>query len=100
MADKRPIDALRDSAKSMQVGEDGDDDAISEMFPIGAALHFIKQKSIYAIELADQIDPERTNPAIPDTQRKFLSIGASDPVVARTLLTAHTVQENFPPPLF
>jgi hypothetical protein len=37
LSGKRPIDVLRDSAKSMQVGGDGDDDdsAISEMIPMG-----------------------------------------------------------------
>jgi hypothetical protein len=88
---KRPIDVLRDSGKSMQVGGDGDDSAISEMIPIGDTLYMIKERSIYAVQLADQIDPDRTNAAIPDTQQQILSIGAGAPVVARTLLTAHTL---------
>ena len=76
---KRPIDVLRDSGKSMQVGGDGDDSAIPEMIPIGDTLYMIKERSIYAVQLADQIDPDRTNAAIPDTQQQILSIGARAP---------------------
>jgi len=91
-APNRPIDLLRDSAKSMRIGDgDADDSAISEMIPIGEALYMIKGHSIYAVQLADQIDPERTNAALPDTQQQILSFGADDPIVARTLLTAHTL---------
>jgi hypothetical protein len=91
MAERRPIDALRDSAKSGRIGSDGDDSAISEMIPIGDTLYMVKERGIYGVQLADQIDPKRTNASIPDTQQRVLAIGSNDPIVARTLLTAHTL---------
>jgi hypothetical protein len=94
MAERRPIDVLRNSAKSGQIGSDGDNSAITDMIPIGDTLYFVKERGIYAMQLADQIDPKRTNVAIPDTQQLILAIGSSDPIVARTLLTAHTLFEK------
>lgn len=91
MTPKRPIDVLRDSGKSMTIDGDGDDSAISEMIAIGDALYVVKAHSIHRIRLADQIDPDRTNIAIPDTHQQVLSVGASDLIVARTLLTARTL---------
>jgi hypothetical protein len=88
---RRPIDVMRDSAKTGRIGTDGDDSAISEMIPIGDTLFFVKEHGIYGMQLADQIDPGRTNAAVPDTQQKILSVGSNDPMVARTLLTAHTL---------
>jgi hypothetical protein len=96
MAERRPIDALRNSGKSMQIGTDGDDSAISEMIPIGETLYLVKERGTYAMQLADQIDPKRINAAIPDTQQRVLAIGSTDPIVARTFLTAHTLfDKNF-----
>jgi len=91
MTERRPIDILRDSGKSARIGIDGDDSAISGMIPIGDTLYIIKERGIYAMQLADQIDPQRTNPAIPDIQQRILLVGSNDPIVARTLLTAHTL---------
>jgi hypothetical protein len=94
MSGKRPIDALRDSAKSGRIGSDGDDSAISDMIPIGDTLYIIKERGIYGVQLADQIDPQRTNASIPDTQQKILAVGSGDPFVARTLLTAQTLFDD------
>lgn len=91
MTDRRPIDALRNSAKSGRIGSDGDNSAITDMIPIGDKLYMVKERGIYGVQLADQIDPQRTNASIPDTQQKIVAIGSSDPIVARTLLTAHTL---------
>jgi hypothetical protein len=91
MKSQRPIDVLRNSAKSGRIGGDGDDSAITEMIPIGDKLYIVKERGIYAMQLADQIDPQRTNAGIPDTQQKILPIGSDDPLVARTLMKAHTL---------
>lgn len=89
-AHKRPIDRVRDSAMSMKVGvpEDG---AIKEMFGLKDRMLFILERAIYAMQLADEIDPNRSNISIPNTQQKLLGRGAEDPLVAKTLLTAHTL---------
>jgi len=87
---KRPIDRIRESALSMQVGapEDG---AVSVMIDMESALYVVKEHAIYAVQLADQVDPERTNVVVPNTQQRILSIGAHDPEVARIFLTAYTM---------
>jgi hypothetical protein len=91
MAPKRPIDSRRDSAKSITIHDDDDKSAITDMIPVGDRLLMVKAHSIHAIQLADQIDPNRTNPDVPDTQQRLISLGAEDAIVARTLLTAHTL---------
>ncbi len=88
--DKRPIDRVRESALSMQIGgpEDG---AISVMIDMGGALYVVKEHAIYAVQSADQVDPGRTNVGAPNTQQRILSIGTHDPEVARIFLTAYTM---------
>jgi hypothetical protein len=80
---------IRDAAFSMQI--DPSAGRISEMIPIGNSLYMVAQHGIYAVQLADQIDPERTNAAIPHVQQQVCAIGADDLPVARILLTAHTL---------
>jgi len=87
---RRLIDRLRDSAGSMQVGEPKDGQ-VSLMINMGSALHVVMEHAIYAVQLADQVDPERTNAAVPNTQQRILSIGTRDPEVARIFLTAHAM---------
>jgi hypothetical protein len=55
---------------------------------IDKRLHIVTEQSIYVALLADDIDPERTNPSIPNTQQKVLSYGSDSQFVGRTLLTA------------
>ena len=81
---------MRNAARSGPIGAEGAT-AIREMIPLGDTMYFVKERGIYAMQLADQIDPDRTNAALPDTQQRILRIGTDDPVVARTLLTANTL---------
>lgn len=89
---KRPIDHLRDSAMSMEVGPSGG--RITEMVKIGERLHTVKTDSIYRIMLADEIDPGRTNINVPNSQQKVLDYGSDSPLVAKTLLTAKQLFEK------
>jgi hypothetical protein len=84
------MDRIRESALSMQIGtpEDG---AVSVMIDMENALYVVKERAIYAVQPADQVDPERTNVAVPNTQQRLLSIGTHDPEVARIFLTAYTM---------
>lgn len=75
----------------MNIGSEGDDSPITGMISSKDLLYAVKARGIYAIQLADQVDPGRTNPRIPDTQQRILSMGSDDPVVARTFLTAHAL---------
>ncbi len=89
MAGNRPIDRMRDSGGTMTIGDADDDSAITEMISTSEKLYCVKRRGIYAVQIADQIDPIRANPAISDTQQKIFSVGSDSPIVARTLLTAH-----------
>jgi hypothetical protein len=84
---KRPIDLKRDSAFSGTVGTD-DEGVIQEFLNVGSSLLMIKDRAIYKSQLADQIDPGRTNINVPHTQQKIYSVGSSSEIVGRILLTA------------
>ena len=89
-AGRRPIDLLRNSGLVMTVGTD-EDGPIVLLIAAERKLYFVKRHAIYAVQLADQIDPERENPNIPNTQQKELSVGSENPDVARILMTAETL---------
>src|ERR1700690_3177603 len=86
----RLVDQLRDSAASMDIGapEEG---VIKEMFGLQGRMILVLERAIYAVQLADAIDPDRSNIAIPNTQQRLFCRGAQDPLVAKTLLTARTL---------
>lgn len=84
----RLIDRLRDGAISMKIGRP-EDGGVQTMVPMEGALYAVHAHAIYAIRLADQIDPERTNAAVPNTHQRILAMGAQDPEVGRIFLTAH-----------
>jgi hypothetical protein len=83
---KRPIDRLRESALSMEVGEP--DGPITGFVKIDDRLHIVTIRAIYRIMLADEIDPGRTNPNVPNAQQKVLDHGSESEMVGKTLLTA------------
>ncbi len=93
MPAKRPIDLKRESAFSGTVGADGEG-KLTEFFNIGCALLMIKEDAIYQLQLADQIDPGRTNIDIPHAQQKLYAVGSSSEVVGRILITAKYLFEN------
>jgi hypothetical protein len=82
----RPIDKVRNSALSVTLPPDTG--GITDMGEISGALHMIGGSAIYRVQLADEIDPERTNIAIPNTHQKVLSYGTEFPYVRQTLMTA------------
>jgi hypothetical protein len=88
---KRPIDLQRDGGVSMKVGSAGDLSPITAMIVIGKRMHVVKSNSIYEVRLADDIDPQRTNPSVPNTQQKVLDVGSDSEPVGRILLTAHAL---------
>lgn len=89
----RLIDKLRDGAGSLEINTPDDDSEISEIISIPDRLLVVKGKGIYEIKLADQVDPERTNIAVPNTIQRILPYGAQDTWIAATVLTAkHLLQ--------
>lgn len=71
----------------MNIGapEDGN---VTEIVSMADRMLVVMERAIHVMQLADRIDPARTNISIPNTQQRLLSRGADDPIVAKTLLTA------------
>lgn len=85
----RKIDRIRDAAFSLEVRTPDDDSAIVEMISTGDRLLVVKGKGIFEIKLADEVDPERTNVAIPNTIQQVIPYGADAPWIGAVVLTAH-----------
>lgn len=85
---KTPIEMKRNSGGLVHIGtpEDG---VVGTMVEIDGSLFFIKEKAIYAVQTADQIDPDRTNISLPNAiPRPVLPEGSDCELVGKTLLTA------------
>lgn len=87
--DRRPIDKLREGAGSIEIRTPGDESEVSEMISSNDRLLVVKGKGVYEIKLADQIDPERSNAAAPNTVQRILPYGAEEEWVGKTILTAY-----------
>ena len=85
----RPIDKLRSGAGSLEINSPDDDSAISEMISTGDRLLVVKEKGIYEVKFADQVDPERTNIDVPNTVQRILPYGAQDAWIGAVVLTAN-----------
>ncbi len=88
MDKKRPIDIMRERGGSADIGtlEDG---AIIEMFDLAGRMLVIKEKAVYEMRMADDIDPKRENLSIPtSSQRLIVSLGTESEIFSRTFLTA------------
>ena len=95
----RPIDNVRNSALSITLPPDTG--GITDMCEINGVLHMIGGSAIYRVQLADEIDPERTNIGIPNTHQKVLSYGTEFPYVRQTLMTARRLfKDNLLGPAF
>lgn len=88
----RPIDKVRNSGLSITLP--ADTGGITDMGEINGALHMIGGSAIYRVRLADEIDPERTNIAVPNTHQRVLSYGTDFPYVRQTLMTARRLFSN------
>jgi len=88
MDQKRSIDRQRDAAITLTIGDEEDSSPARNFLSTSNALYVIKQKGVFKVQTADNIDPERTNPNIPNLSQKVLSAGEDNEIVARILLTA------------
>jgi len=88
-SNKRPIDRLRDVGGSLEVKTPDDDSPITGMMTFADSLYAVKERGIYEIKLADQIDPERKNIHVPNTIQRVLPYGSAEPWVGAVLLTGH-----------
>jgi hypothetical protein len=79
----------RDRGGSATISNPDDGTPIREMFSLGDRLLLITDKCTYAVQLADQIDPDRTNPAIPwSVQQKLFDHGVESELLCQVLLQA------------
>ena len=88
---KRSIDRLRDGAGSLEIKTPDDDSPITGMISLADNLLVVKEKGIYAIKLADKIDPERKNINTPNSIQQILPYGSSEPWVGSVLLTGNNL---------
>lgn len=91
MKKKKPIDIKRDSGGMADIGS-SEDGAILEMTKIGKRLIIVKEKAIYELMMADNVDPKRTNIDLPtNIQKLIIDKGADSEMVSKVFLTAKTL---------
>lgn len=82
----------RDGGGSFQLDNPDDGTPIKEMFTFRDCLVLITEKCTYEVQLADKIDPERTNPNLPhNVQRKLFEYGIHSEPLGKILLQARTL---------
>ena len=87
MKNERPIDRVRNSAATIRVGGE-DSSEISEMLSTSDGLYVLRGNSVHRVRLADEIDPGRTNIAVPNVSQSVLDAGTDNDIVATILLTS------------
>lgn len=86
---KLPPIPTRDFGGSFSINNPDDATPIKDMFTLGDGLLFITEKCTYRIQVADQIDPARKNPALPhNIQQKIFDHGTESELLCNTLLLA------------
>lgn len=79
----------RDCGGRFELNNPDDGTPIKEMFTLGDALLMITEKCTYRMQVADQIDPERTNPALPhNVVQKLFDHGTRSEILCNTLILA------------
>ena len=87
MNPKLPHIPTRDFAGSFSLNNPDDGTPIKEVFTLGDGLLLITEKCTYRVQVADQIDPERKNPALPhNVQQKIVDHGTESQLLCNTLL--------------
>jgi hypothetical protein len=86
---KLPPIPSRDSGGRFTLNNPDDGTPITEMFKLDDGLLMITEKCTYRVQVADQIDPDRKNPALPPNfQQKLFDHGTKSELLCRTLLQA------------
>lgn len=88
---KREVDRLREGGGSININTPEDQSAITSMLSIKDTLLAVKQRGIYQIRMADQIDPERSNPQVPNTVQRLSQFGSDEKFIGKVLLTANNL---------
>ena len=84
---QQPFMPMRDGAGSFSLDDPDDGTPIKEMFSLKDRLLLITEKCTYEVTLADQIDPDRTNPKLPhNVRRKIHNYGVGSEALCKILL--------------
>lgn len=79
----------RDRGGKFTLNNPNDGTPIREMFKLGDGLLMVTDKCTYRLQVADQIDPDRKNPALPPNfQQKLFDHGVQSELLCQTLLQA------------
>ncbi|MEE3649884.1 MULTISPECIES: hypothetical protein [unclassified Brenneria] len=84
---KHNIDQFRDGAKVLEVVDVDDQTPLRFMFGTPDGLYVVKDKSIFLMQQADHIDPERTNIKVRDVYQKVFPYGFENPIVGKILVS-------------
>jgi len=88
MKEKSNIDKYRESGGKFDLGS-SDEGKILKLFSTSNKLIAIKEKAIYSLITADQVDPKRKSENIPNwIQKKLIDKGPDSEIVSKTILTA------------
>src|SRR5271166_5335685 len=81
---------VRDRGGMFTINNPDDGTPIKELFKLNEGLLLIvTEKFTYGVQVADRIDPERTNPNLaPNFQQKLFDYGTTSDLLCRTLLHA------------
>jgi hypothetical protein len=80
---------MRDAAGSFTIDNPEDGTPIREMFALKRRFLLMTEKCTYELQLADSIDPERTNPDLPhNVRRKLVDYGVAAAPLRKTVLQA------------
>lgn len=88
MNNYQDINNQRNRAGQVSIGS-REDGAIMETFNLDEHLLIIKERAVYELVFADDIDPERTNPSLPlNSQKLLFEFGTESEIFSRLFLLA------------
>lgn len=83
---------MRDAAGSFTLDNPEDGTPISAMLSLNERLLAVTERCTYEVQLADQIDPNRTNPNLPhNVRRKLFDYGVGSVALQKILVQAHAL---------
>lgn len=92
---KLPPMPVRDRGGVFALNNPDDGSPIREMFNLGEALLLITDKCTYRMQVADQIDPTRSNPSLShNVQQRLFDHGVQSELLRDTLLLAKIMFRN------
>ncbi len=94
--DKEELRRKRDGAIQVELDMDADDRVVL-LVSRASSLFAVGHRKILRLRSPDELDPILEHPGAPWEQSLFLSLGAADPVVARTIVQTNSLIETLFP---